>query len=101
MRRALFTSLFFSCALLGPLACGGADADPVNTPPPTPTGTTPPTPTTTTTPPVTAPPPIPFAQCSLDTYGKDKLAECANVEVPLDWDKPDGKKMSLFVKRVS
>lgn len=95
MRRALFSSLLFAL-----FACGGSDGDPVNnTPAPTPTGTTPPAPTTTAEPPVA--PPIPFAQCSLDSYGKDKLAECANVEVPLDWDKPDGAKMTLFVKRVS
>jgi pimeloyl-ACP methyl ester carboxylesterase len=84
-------------------ACSG-DADPATAP-----GPTNPTPTER---PQVAPPdasardaspnvkPIEFAPCSFETGGTDKSAECANVEVPLDWSKPEGRKLTYFVKRV-
>ena len=34
----------------------------------------------------------------VDRYGKPIYAECARVEVPLDWSMPDGEKITLFVK---
>jgi len=44
-------------------------------------------------------PPV-FEPCSFQTGGKDGKAECANVEVPLDWAQPEGVKITIFVKRV-
>jgi pimeloyl-ACP methyl ester carboxylesterase len=41
-----------------------------------------------------------WEKCSLETGGTDGRAECANVEVPLDWSAPEGKKITFFVKRV-
>ncbi len=43
---------------------------------------------------------IEFDTCSLVTGGTDQLAECANVEVPLDWNSPNDAKVSFFVKRL-
>src|SRR5688572_26126213 len=43
---------------------------------------------------------IKFESCSLKTGGNDGRAECANVEVPLDWKSPSGKKVTFFVKRL-
>ncbi|CAN5693424.1 hypothetical protein BH11MYX4_BH11MYX4_52440 [soil metagenome] len=54
--------------------------------------------------PAVSPPPltaqIEFERCSLVTGGTDKLAECANVEVPLDWNAPGESKVTFFVKRL-
>lgn len=46
--------------------------------------------------------PITFASCSLETGGTDRRAECAQIEVPLDWSArgPEAKKVSFFVKRL-
>jgi len=46
--------------------------------------------------------PITFASCSLQTGGSDGRAECAEVEVPLDWSASGArdKKVSFFVKRL-
>lgn len=44
--------------------------------------------------------PFDFTPCSLVTGGNDNRAECATVEVPLDWERPDGSRISLFVKRL-
>lgn len=83
--------------LLTASACG-EEASPVNapvtTPPPTeeapkPTEETP-----------AAPSAIAWEKCSLETGKSDGRAECANVEVPLDWNAPEGKKTTFFVKRV-
>lgn len=43
---------------------------------------------------------IDFETCPLTTGGNDKLAECANVEVPLDWNSPHDAKVTFFVKRL-
>lgn len=43
---------------------------------------------------------IEFNRCSLVTGGNDTRAECANVEVPLDWNAPDDGKVTFFVKRL-
>lgn len=43
---------------------------------------------------------LPFTPCSVETGGSDEGAECADVEVPLDWAKPDGKTVTIFVKRI-
>jgi pimeloyl-ACP methyl ester carboxylesterase len=43
---------------------------------------------------------VPFETCSFVTGGDDHLAECANVEVPLDWDAPADSKVTFFVKRL-
>jgi len=43
---------------------------------------------------------ITFDPCSLETGGTDTSAECANVEVPLDWNSPGDAKVSFFVKRL-
>lgn len=50
----------------------------------------------------TAPPraPIAFTKCSLQTIGSDGRAECADIEVPLDWAQPEGRKVTFFVKRL-
>jgi len=44
--------------------------------------------------------PFEFEPCSFITGGNDTRAECATVEVPLDWERPDGSRVSLFVKRL-
>lgn len=44
--------------------------------------------------------PISWSTCSFRTGGKDRLAQCAEIEVPLDWAKPEGRKIVYFVKRV-
>ena len=44
--------------------------------------------------------PILFEKCSLETGGQDGRAECANVEVPLDWSAPAASKVTFFVKRL-
>ena len=43
---------------------------------------------------------IAFDPCSLVTGGSDTRAECANVEVPLDWNSPGDAKVTFFVKRL-
>jgi hypothetical protein len=43
---------------------------------------------------------VTFAPCSLVTGGSDGRAECATVDVPLDWDNPSGRRASFFVKRL-
>jgi pimeloyl-ACP methyl ester carboxylesterase len=49
-----------------------------------------------------APAPIAFADCPLFSAGFSPTAraECANVDVPLDWAHPEGRRANLFVKRV-
>ncbi|MEO0326142.1 MAG: hypothetical protein AAF447_24550 [Myxococcota bacterium] len=42
---------------------------------------------------------IAWSSCSLITEGTDARAECATVEVPLDWEAPEGETITLFVKR--
>src|SRR5687767_9264726 len=71
---------------------GGAEKDGGGAPPVTP-------PDAGTTAPPDAGSSIAFAKCSLITGGNSGGAECANIEVPLDWNAPDGKKINLFVKR--
>lgn len=44
-------------------------------------------------------PVIQWAACSLASEGNDGKAECATVEVPLDWKDPDGRKITVYVKR--
>lgn len=43
---------------------------------------------------------VEFKTCPLVTGGMDTLAECADLEVPLDWSSPDGAKVTFFVKRL-
>lgn len=43
---------------------------------------------------------IVFSTCSLVTQGSGTDAECANVDVPLDWDNPGGRRANFFIKRV-
>jgi len=45
-------------------------------------------------------PAITWEKCSLVTGETDGRAQCADVEVPLDWNAPEGKKVTFFVKRV-
>jgi len=44
--------------------------------------------------------PISFTPCSLQTGGDDGRAECANVEMPLDWDAVGSGTINFFVKRL-
>jgi pimeloyl-ACP methyl ester carboxylesterase len=44
--------------------------------------------------------PIAFTPCSLVTGGSDTNAECANVDEPLDWDNPSGRRANFFIKRI-
>jgi pimeloyl-ACP methyl ester carboxylesterase len=41
-----------------------------------------------------------WSACALTTESADASAECASVDVPLDWSVPAGEKISIFVKRV-
>lgn len=41
-----------------------------------------------------------WSACALVTESTDTSAECANVDVPLDWTAPDGPKITVFVKRL-
>jgi pimeloyl-ACP methyl ester carboxylesterase len=47
------------------------------------------------------PPPgdLTWSRCSLFTNSDDRAAECATVDVPLDWSVGGGRTISLFVKR--
>jgi pimeloyl-ACP methyl ester carboxylesterase len=89
--------ILVTCALVL-AACGGnTEPAPVTAPPST---TEPPPP-----PPdggkVDPPKPVvKFEKCSLETGGNDERAECATIDVPLDWGDPGGRKGKLFVKRL-
>ncbi len=41
-----------------------------------------------------------WSPCALTTENTDASAECASVDVPLDWSTPAGEKISIFVKRL-
>ncbi len=43
---------------------------------------------------------IQWSPCPYFTGGTGSDAECADVEVPVDWTQPDGDKLTLFVKRM-
>ena len=45
-------------------------------------------------------PVLSWTACPFSTNGSGSEAECANVEVPINWDDPDGDTIVLFVKRV-
>ncbi|UQA60733.1 alpha/beta fold hydrolase [Polyangium aurulentum] len=44
---------------------------------------------------------IAWSPCPLVTDGEGNEAECAEVEVPLDWAHPEGKQIDVFVKRIA
>lgn len=44
--------------------------------------------------------PIMWEPCPVFTGGQGNDAECATVDVPIDWDDPGGDTIELFVKRV-
>lgn len=44
--------------------------------------------------------PLDFTKCSLRTGGRGEEAECASVALPLDWERPDERRVELFVKRI-
>ena len=86
MRRWALAPLLIACA-----ACSNGEAP-----------ATPPTsPPVVEGPPTSTVEPIAFETCSLDSHSDDSRAACAKVEVPLDWNAPDGTKLSFFVKRLS
>ncbi len=41
-----------------------------------------------------------WTSCSLAPGANDGRAECATAEVPLNWDRPDGRRISLALKRL-
>lgn len=89
--------LHFAPAVLVALAaCGGTEAEgpaaPVTIPESAPPGDA--------GAPAAQPEPVAFKPCSVQTGGSDTGAECADVEVPLDWSKPEGKTVTVFVKRM-
>ncbi|MDI3288758.1 alpha/beta fold hydrolase [Polyangium sp. 15x6] len=47
-----------------------------------------------------APMAIAWSPCPIVTDGAGKEAECAMVDVPLDWEHPGGAQMQVFVKRI-
>src|SRR5262245_42868053 len=49
-----------------------------------------------------APPPAPilWQACPIFTGEQGTGAQCATIEVPLDWNDESGKKAELFVKRL-
>jgi pimeloyl-ACP methyl ester carboxylesterase len=79
-------------------ACGDEASPAVNAPVANPPAEEPAKPVEETPPEVKSP--IVWEKCPLETGGAGTRAECANVEVPLDWNAPDGKKVTFFVKRV-
>ncbi len=94
MSFRLFSSLARCSVCLATVACGGAE-------PPTVANDVPrPIPSTSPDPRAESPVMITFEKCSLETEGNDSRAECANVEVPLDWSKPADRKVTFFVKRL-
>ncbi|MBI4508831.1 MAG: alpha/beta fold hydrolase [Deltaproteobacteria bacterium] len=46
------------------------------------------------------PRPLTWSHCPLLTGGTGNDAECGVAELPLDWSKPEGRKISVFVKRL-
>lgn len=92
--RASTALLLFSLAapLVAGVGCGSTDEGVGPTAPPTAE------PPKKEEPPARAP--ITFTPCSLETGGRDGRAECADVEVPLDWAQPEGRKVTFFVKRL-
>lgn len=46
--------------------------------------------------------PVTFEPCSLSpgVHGVPGTVSCARIEVPLDWSKPTGRRISFFVKRI-
>lgn len=50
--------------------------------------------------PFPSPSTVAWRRCSLVTGLEDDRAECATLDVPLDWDAPDGRMLPFFVKRV-
>jgi len=83
----------FACAAPLLVACGGPD-DPVTPGPGTTSGGEPE--------PVALSLSLTWSACDLFTeVGAPKVAaECAEVDVPLRWDDPKGRSISLFVKRL-
>src|SRR5262249_2285371 len=51
-------------------------------------------------PPASKPARVSCTPCAMYTGTDGREAECAHVEVPLDWSDPEGKKAVFFVKRV-
>lgn len=102
MRRRFFLGSSLVSMMMSLAACGGhttvAQGGPANEPPPPEPPTPAPAPTTTTAP---APAPLAWKSCPIFTGEQGTGAECATIEVPLDWADPNGKKAELFVKRIS
>lgn len=43
---------------------------------------------------------VEWTPCPLYTYGQGTGADCADIEVPLDWTDPAGPRIDVFVKRI-
>ncbi|MBX3227373.1 MAG: alpha/beta fold hydrolase [Labilithrix sp.] len=44
--------------------------------------------------------PIVFEPCGMPPGAPPLAAECANIDVPLDWSSPGGRRINFFVKRI-
>jgi pimeloyl-ACP methyl ester carboxylesterase len=89
----------FVCITSLLVACGGQ----TNVPEQAPGGGQAPAPPAATAPapaPTPEVPPIAWKACSAITGESGGGAECATIEVPLDWNDVEGKKAELFVKRI-
>lgn len=42
-----------------------------------------------------------FRECELTGFGRSRQAECAVLEVPEDYDRPEGRTLSLFIARLA
>ncbi len=51
-------------------------------------------------PPPVEPVPLDWYPCPVFTGGEGSGAECAELDVPLDWDDPAGPQIELFIKRI-
>lgn len=47
------------------------------------------------------PPPLTIEWSSCTAAGGDEPAECADVAVPIDWADPEGRSVTVFVKRIT
>jgi pimeloyl-ACP methyl ester carboxylesterase len=91
---------YASClaAIVHLAACGGQTSEAPSVPTTQPPDPQPPAATTPA--PGPAPAAITFNPCPIYTGEQGGGAECATIEVPLDYAKPDGQKAELFVKRI-